>query len=108
MRRGGFCEQSDYRRFSGAVSPAACCSLGTRPLEALVSGGMHCHRCSPLHRLFMSACPGTGTRSCPAPRIGLRRQGGGTASPYPVSYTHLRAHETDSYLVCRLLLEKKK
>ena len=30
--------------------------------------------------------------------------------PYgiPVSYTHLRAHETDSYLVCRLLLEKKK
>src|SRR5680860_1492629 len=23
---------------------------------------------------------------------------------YPVSYTHLRAHETDSYLVCRLLL----
>src|SRR5665647_641870 len=28
--------------------------------------------------------------------------------PEPVSYTHLRAHETDSYLVCRLLLEKKK
>ena len=28
--------------------------------------------------------------------------------PCPVSYTHLRAHETDSYLVCRLLLEKKK
>src|SRR5680860_1827838 len=25
----------------------------------------------------------------------------------PVSYTHLRAHETDSYLVCRLLLETK-
>src|SRR5664279_4889090 len=32
-----------------------------------------------------------------------------TVSKYgmpPVSYTHLRAHETDSYLVCRLLLEK--
>src|SRR5680860_805426 len=29
-------------------------------------------------------------------------------APTPVSYTHLRAHETDSYLVCRLLLEKKK
>src|SRR5665647_3309104 len=28
--------------------------------------------------------------------------------PMTVSYTHLRAHETDSYLVCRLLLEKKK
>src|SRR5665647_3111008 len=32
-----------------------------------------------------------------------------TSEPYKaVSYTHLRAHETDSYLVCRLLLEKKK
>src|SRR5680860_506790 len=30
------------------------------------------------------------------------------SGPMPVSYTHLRAHETDSYLVCRLLLEKKK
>ena len=31
-----------------------------------------------------------------------------TGLPYrwAVSYTHLRAHETDSYLVCRLLLEK--
>eukprot|EP00658_Telonema_sp_P-2_P064799 TRINITY_DN540_c0_g1_i28.p1 TRINITY_DN540_c0_g1~~TRINITY_DN540_c0_g1_i28.p1 ORF type:complete len:148 (-),score=36.33 TRINITY_DN540_c0_g1_i28:69-512(-) len=29
--------------------------------------------------------------------------------PYiPVSYTHLRAHETPEHLVCRLLLEKKK
>ena len=25
----------------------------------------------------------------------------------PVSYTHLRAHETSLHLVCRLLLEKK-
>ena len=29
-------------------------------------------------------------------------------SPRPVSYTHLRAHETRGNLVCRLLLEKKK
>src|SRR5450756_2987745 len=28
--------------------------------------------------------------------------------PWPVSYTHLRAHETRHDLVCRLLLEKKK
>src|SRR5678815_236106 len=27
-------------------------------------------------------------------------------SPIPVSYTHLRAHETPEHLVCRLLLEK--
>ena len=26
----------------------------------------------------------------------------------PVSYTHLRAHETPEHLVCRLLLEPKK
>src|SRR5665213_83851 len=31
-----------------------------------------------------------------------------TATLNPVSYTHLRAHETGRNLVCRLLLEKKK
>src|SRR5450759_6012579 len=31
-----------------------------------------------------------------------------TPTPIPVSYTHLRAHETRHDLVCRLLLEKKK
>src|SRR5678816_4093337 len=31
-----------------------------------------------------------------------------TAGLFPVSYTHLRAHETPEHLVCRLLLEKKK
>src|SRR5665213_3866639 len=30
------------------------------------------------------------------------------ARPKPVSYTHLRAHETGRHLVCRLLLAKKK
>ena len=29
-------------------------------------------------------------------------------APVTVSYTHLRAHETEADLVCRLLLEKKK
>src|SRR5664280_1728497 len=33
---------------------------------------------------------------------------GGLVVDYPVSYTHLRAHETVLDLVCRLLLEKKK
>src|SRR5665647_3841311 len=37
-----------------------------------------------------------------------QRSPGGVDDADPVSYTHLRAHETDSYLVCRLLLEKKK
>ena len=34
--------------------------------------------------------------------------GGVEAASAPVSYTHLRAHETVLDLVCRLLLEKKK
>src|SRR5665811_490204 len=43
---------------------------------------------------------------------GADRRRRGTGSPWvhhdPVSYTHLRAHETVLDLVCRLLLEKKK
>eukprot|EP00658_Telonema_sp_P-2_P022234 TRINITY_DN18884_c0_g1_i6.p1 TRINITY_DN18884_c0_g1~~TRINITY_DN18884_c0_g1_i6.p1 ORF type:complete len:225 (-),score=29.81 TRINITY_DN18884_c0_g1_i6:18-692(-) len=45
-------------------------------------------------------------RKCQAPRPAMpvaAAQVGG-----PVSYTHLRAHETPEHLVCRLLLEKKK
>ena len=37
-------------------------------------------------------------------KIGLKARSGRV----PVSYTHLRAHETRHDLVCRLLLEKKK
>ena len=36
------------------------------------------------------------------------RMSPGPRGPRPVSYTHLRAHETVLDLVCRLLLEKKK
>src|SRR5678809_1637984 len=43
-----------------------------------------------------------GRRSRPARGRGRR------TAPDPVSYTHLRAHETGRNLVCRLLLEKKK
>src|SRR5674536_378824 len=37
-----------------------------------------------------------------------QRQGLRASRPGPVSYTHLRAHETPEHLVCRLLLDKKK
>src|SRR5664279_934868 len=62
----------------------------------------------------VSACHGTAIlkiglfpcrrSNCIAPQAAFRGQ---LAAPMirPVSYTHLRAHETDSYLVCRLLLE---
>ena len=39
--------------------------------------------------------------------ITIMKMYGKTECGISVSYTHLRAHETDSYLVCRLLLEKK-
>src|SRR5664280_3325883 len=49
-----------------------------------------------------------------SPSVGGRRRryahprGSGPGAAGPVSYTHLRAHETVLDLVCRLLLEKKK
>ena len=41
------------------------------------------------------------TPTCPSAESGVH-------CCIPVSYTHLRAHETKANLVCRLLLEKKK
>ena len=44
-----------------------------------------------------------------APAQRLAEGGGADRGDHePVSYTHLRAHETVLDLVCRLLLEKKK
>ena len=42
--------------------------------------------------------------------LGIALASGGSAMSgiIAVSYTHLRAHETEADLVCRLLLEKKK
>ena len=40
--------------------------------------------------------------------IEQKSSGGDISLAGPVSYTHLRAHETVLALVCRLLLEKKK
>ena len=53
------------------------------------------------------AASGSGPDARPEPVPGSR--GRFAAQPLrPVSYTHLRAHETVLDLVCRLLLEKKK
>src|SRR5664279_575855 len=53
---------------------------------------------------FLAPCE----RCLPATSRISFRDGSGACDIGTVSYTHLRAHETDSYLVCRLLLEKKK
>ena len=47
----------------------------------------------------------------PSNKVLLVEAGGKDNYPWihiPVSYTHLRAHETKATLVCRLLLEKNK
>ena len=49
-----------------------------------------------------------GKRGLPRHRPPYVAQVGIFDRPTPVSYTHLRAHETPEHLVCRLLLEKKK
>eukprot|EP00658_Telonema_sp_P-2_P061817 TRINITY_DN50478_c0_g1_i1.p1 TRINITY_DN50478_c0_g1~~TRINITY_DN50478_c0_g1_i1.p1 ORF type:complete len:305 (+),score=68.99 TRINITY_DN50478_c0_g1_i1:193-1107(+) len=50
----------------------------------------------------------TSTSSIPPPRADNLPDFYQGERPRPVSYTHLRAHETPEHLVCRLLLEKKK
>src|SRR5664279_4525342 len=50
----------------------------------------------------------SGATGPPCGRKKADASGGRGIRDTAVSYTHLRAHETDSYLVCRLLLEKKK
>src|SRR5660398_318324 len=52
--------------------------------------------------------PGRGSRRSWADWPGVHPPNREEEDSGPVSYTHLRAHETKANLVCRLLLEKKK
>src|SRR5665647_3691334 len=61
------------------------------------------------HALRVALSTGAGTHAVLAITVeGHKRAHNAIIKEMAVSYTHLRAHETDSYLVCRLLLEKKK
>src|SRR5680860_488704 len=72
-------------------------------LEGLDSTNVQPHRRVELQRLATRSRLGRSEEHADllAQLIDKDRRGAGA-----VSYTHLRAHETDSYLVCRLLLEK--
>src|SRR5680860_1848060 len=76
----------------------------------LADDAAHHHRGDrPIHRFDAGPGPVIHDRTPRDPTDqGRRRDGARRSVRHPVSYTHLRAHETDSYLVCRLLLEKKK
>src|SRR5665647_1122389 len=77
------CRTDQYLKTSAKTSPAYSIAilLRARPgrLSPAIRGSMRC--------AFTASRIGCGIGTCVA-----------------VSYTHLRAHETDSYLVCRLLL----
>src|SRR5665647_3865136 len=88
---------SDFRRCSGSVLMVA--KRPSRTAVALWSSGRWT---SIVYRVWRSTKVAIAERQFD-PKIKSPSQCPGT-----VSYTHLRAHETDSYLVCRLLLEKKK
>src|SRR5678815_4526526 len=78
------------------------------------TGGRKAAAGSPVSGIRDSACgcapcgPARSPPARPGPRRGRRGTARRSPSATPVSYTHLRAHETPEHLVCRLLLEKKK
>src|SRR5660397_255923 len=84
---------------TAAAGPRRAAATASRPYEERAGPRQQCYgstRCLPTPQLS-TAPPGLSPPACWRP-------------PYrrPVSYTHLRAHETKANLVCRLLLEKKK
>src|SRR5674536_111515 len=75
-------------------------SQSTAPTTAAIRASF-----ASVYRPVMSAIPPCVVPGGPAaaPAMPLAR---GHSPPFcPVSYTHLRAHETPEHLVCRLLLE---
>eukprot|EP00658_Telonema_sp_P-2_P060459 TRINITY_DN4936_c0_g1_i7.p1 TRINITY_DN4936_c0_g1~~TRINITY_DN4936_c0_g1_i7.p1 ORF type:complete len:746 (-),score=169.34 TRINITY_DN4936_c0_g1_i7:29-2266(-) len=83
-------------RFFWSRGPAATASL-FRKLKA--------SQAQPNPGLALQVGSGKGDEDKQNPGLELLRSLPGIT---PVSYTHLRAHETPEHLVCRLLLEKKK
>src|SRR5665647_3079203 len=56
-----------------------------------------------VRRLVQEETQRSSSRPASNPGTAPGREGRAAQDPGAVSYTHLRAHETDSYLVCRLL-----
>src|SRR5678816_1541920 len=78
-----------------------------------MGGATHTFRVETYQRVVLDGNEWTitsrdGTQYRYVPKLGDPSAADRTYSWGPVSYTHLRAHETPEHLVCRLLLEKKK
>src|SRR5678815_1528710 len=93
-------------------------AIGVRRDKAALSSGCNPHPANaPAGRFYGSSQGGREPFRVEVGLVGVDRPGGTGDAPGeddqgcsggPVSYTHLRAHETPEHLVCRLLLEKKK
>src|SRR5660397_274624 len=90
-----------FRSSSGSVLPVRNSYRNHKRLAYLPVG---------LDRIYSRRSSSPACAACVA--VGRRKnayyRAAGPNLPSPVSYTHLRAHETKANLVCRLLLEKKK
>src|SRR5664280_1265756 len=88
----------------GAQAPPASLPPGCRRITAAAADWQHEGRTPAISRSGERTRPlalASDRGQCNCGRLNPR-------STQPVSYTHLRAHETVLDLVCRLLLEKKK
>src|SRR5680860_1810965 len=81
---------------AGAVAAAFGASFSVQVVTAVVVAAAMLALVRPMAKRYFAVPEGAGD-------IGAVAHVGRTATVLPVSYTHLRAHETDSYLVCRLL-----
>ena len=90
----------------GRVLMSYCASMYVRLITGIpiydTTAGFKCYHKSVLQAIDLNALQFLGYAFQIEMKFNAWKRG------FPVSYTHLRAHETDSYLVCRLLLEKKK
>src|SRR5664279_6004113 len=98
----------DQARSLRQVSPVVALSFLLRLVRSALDL-LGVHRLSGLENTSRSSCSATRSKSCSETRHAASSPGADRLGAFvAVSYTHLRAHETASYLVCRLLLEKKK
>src|SRR5680860_477664 len=109
--RAGRWDKSSYSRAGGLLGSTlgivGLGSIGLCVAERAASFGIKVQALAKRREAYVEArAAGLGIKMCASLPELLSTSD--IVSLHAVSYTHLRAHETDSYLVCRLLLEKKK
>src|SRR5680860_1621761 len=111
------CRRRNFRQPARGQLQHAETQAGPRSKASLPPfSALECHAAPPRARSNEAQPPRDPLHLQPPPQFPAPSRNGGASRQgarfvlwwihVPVSYTHLRAHETDSYLVCRLLLEK--